>query len=115
MKAKENEFVIDDPVRNAPHHYRTRIENERVRVLEFRSRPGEKSALHSHPDSVLYSLCPATMLVIGLDGARETIELQTGEVIWQQETVHALENIGETEAHLLVVELKIPSEPFPLV
>jgi quercetin dioxygenase-like cupin family protein len=84
-------------------------------VLEFRSRPGEKSALHSHPDSVVYSLNAATMLLIGPHGARETIELRPGEVIWQQETTHALENIGATEAHLLVIELNAPVEPVPLV
>jgi len=115
MKVEEIEFAIDDPIKNAPQHYRTRIENERVRVLEFRSQPGEKSALHSHPDSVVYSLRPATMLIIGPDGSHETIELQAGEVIWQQETTHALQNVGETEAHLLVIELKAPIEPIPLV
>lgn len=115
MKVEKNEFVIDDAVQIAPQHYRTRIENDRVRVLEFRSRPGEKSALHTHPDSVVYSFNPATMLVIGTDGAHETIELQTGEVIWQRETTHALENIGTTEAHLLIIELVVPREPIPLV
>lgn len=115
MRTEENDFVIDDAVKNAPQHYRTRIENDRVRVLEYRSRPGEKSALHSHPDSVVYSLNAATMLLLGPDGASETIALQPGEVIWQRETTHALENIGATEAHLLVIELKVPVEPVPLV
>jgi quercetin dioxygenase-like cupin family protein len=115
MKNVENDFVIDDPTRNAPQHYRTRMENERVRVLEYHSKPGDKSALHSHPESVVYSLSQAQMRITAPDGTHKDITLEPGEVILQPETVHALQNVGETEAHLLVVELKAPVEPIPLV
>lgn len=115
MKTEENDFVIDDPARNAPQHYKTRIENERVRVLEYRSQPGQQSALHSHPESVIYSFNRATMRITAPDGSHEDIVLQPGEVILEPETTHALQNIGETEAHLLVIELKVPGEPVPLV
>jgi beta-alanine degradation protein BauB len=115
MNPEANDFVMDDPVRNAPQQYQTLLENERIRVLTYRSQPGEKSALHSHPDCMVYSFSPATLLITGPDGAHEEFELHTGQVIWRRETTHALENVGTTAAHLLVVELKVPVEPIPLV
>lgn len=35
------------------------------------------------------------MLIIGLAGARNAVELQTGEGFWQQEAVQALDAIDE--------------------
>lgn len=115
MKVESNEFVIDDPTRTAPQHYRTRIENDRVRVLEYRSQPGDKSGIHSHPEGVVYSLSSAKIRILAPDGSHKDITLQPGEVILQPETTHALQNIGDTEAHWLMVELKTSVEPVPLV
>ncbi len=33
----------------APEVYKVLFENERVRILEWRDQPGQKSAMHSHP------------------------------------------------------------------
>ncbi len=115
MEKQTNNLAIDDPIRNAPHQYHLMLENERVRILEYRSKAGEKSAMHWHPDCVVYSFTPATLLITTLDGDSQKVNLQTGEVIWRPETTHALENVGLTDAHLLVVELKVPVEPIPLV
>lgn len=38
-----------DPVQLSPQYYKVRLDNARVRVLEFRSRPGDKEAMHSPP------------------------------------------------------------------
>lgn len=115
MTLQKNEFKVDDPIELAPQHYRVLLENERVRVLEYRSRPGDKSSVHSHPDSVIYSFQPATLTVSGLiDEKRNEVKLQPGEVIWRREITHAVENTGDTDARLLVVELKNAAEPVPL-
>lgn len=114
MRSEENIYATDDPVRNDPHNYKTLLENDRVRVMEYRSQPGEKSALHSHPDCVVYSFGPGTLLITAPSGISEEFELKTGAVMWRHETTHALQNIGSTEAHLLVVELKSPEEPIPM-
>ena len=45
-----------DPVETNPHHYKVVFENDRVRVLEYTDRPGEKTTPHEHPDSVMYTL-----------------------------------------------------------
>lgn len=115
MKTETTDFVIDDPAKKAPQHYRTRIENNRVRVLEYCSQPGDHSALHTHPESVVYSLSPATIRITAPDGSHQDVALQPGEVILQPETTHALQNIGATQAHWLMIELKAPVEPVPLV
>jgi quercetin dioxygenase-like cupin family protein len=82
------------------------LENDRVRVFEYHSRPGEKSEMHSHPASLVYSFNPATLLIMTPYGVSEEFELKTGELIWREETAHAVQNIGQTEAHLLIIELK---------
>lgn len=115
MEKQANNLLIDDPLRNAPHQYHLMLENERVRVLEYRSKPGDKSAMHWHPDCIVYSFTPATLLITTLDGGSQEVDLKTGELIWRSETTHALENVGITEAHLLVIELKVPVEAVPLV
>jgi hypothetical protein len=45
-----------DPLRTDPDKYKLVLENERVRVLEYRDKPGDKTKQHSHPDFVLYTL-----------------------------------------------------------
>ena len=41
-----------DPVKVDPKHYAVVFENNAVRVLHIHYAPGEKSVMHSHPDSV---------------------------------------------------------------
>ncbi len=45
-----------DSVSIAPGVYSIKVENDRVRVLEITTKPGQSSALHSHPDMVLYAV-----------------------------------------------------------
>src|SRR4051812_50180185 len=45
-----------DPVETNPDHYTVVFENDRVRVLEYTDRPGERTTPHEHPDSVMYTL-----------------------------------------------------------
>ena len=40
-----------DPVRQSPEFYRVLLDNDEVRVLEYRLKPGEKEPLHAHPDA----------------------------------------------------------------
>ena len=46
----------DDAVKTDPDKYRVVFENERVRVLEYRDKPGEKTKTHTHPDFVLQAM-----------------------------------------------------------
>jgi hypothetical protein len=45
-----------DPTITDPGLYRVILENDRVRVLEYRDRPGDRTSPHGHPDSVMVTL-----------------------------------------------------------
>ena len=95
-----------DPVKISPQYYTVRLENERVRVLEFRLKPGEREPTHSHPPGVVYVLGDATVRNTLPDGTRTDRTLKQGEVFWRERTTHTGENIGSTEARALAIDVK---------
>jgi hypothetical protein len=84
------------------------MENDRVRVLEYRDRPGDATTLHGHPDSVMITMSSfRRRLVLGERSAE--VELAAGSVRWLDAQQHIGENIGDTESHSYFVELKEPA------
>lgn len=98
----------DDPAVTNPDLYRVVLENDRVRVLEYRDRPGDRTAPHRHPDSVMVPLASFSRR-ISADGAEVRVDLEAGAVRWLGAQRHAGENIGHTETHAIFVELKEPA------
>ena len=98
--------TTQDPVKVSPQYYVVRFENERVRVLEFHLKPGEKEAMHSHPPGVVYVLADATIRNGLPDGTSSERSLKAGEVLWREDTTHTGENVGATEARAIAIELK---------
>lgn len=101
-----------DPVLTNPDLYRVLMENDRVRVLEYRDRPGDRTAPHAHPDSVMITLSSFRRLLIQGDRSAE-VELGAGVTRWLDAQEHAGENIGETETRSIFVELKEPRPSDP--
>jgi quercetin dioxygenase-like cupin family protein len=97
-----------DPVKLSPQYYKVLLENEQVRVLEYRLKPGEKEPMHSHTTGILYIFGDAKMKTTYPGGRTEESSGGAGEAHWRKPVTHALENIGDTEAHALAVELKKP-------
>jgi beta-alanine degradation protein BauB len=97
----------DDPVVTNPEFYRVVFENDRVRVLEYTDRPGDRTAPHRHPDSVMYTLSTFRRRLLAGDRAVD-VSLSAGETRWLDAQTHAGENIGDTESHSIFVELKEP-------
>jgi beta-alanine degradation protein BauB len=96
-----------DAVRVAPHVYSVLFENDRVRVLDVRMKPGEKSAMHSHPAYVVYVLdAAAKVKLTSSDGQSAQVELKPGGVMWREPETHAAENSGSSNLHAVFVELK---------
>ena len=95
-----------DPVELSPQYYKVRLENERVRVLEYRLKPGEKEAMHSHPPGVVYTFAAAKFRTTLPDGKTSETSSTGGDVTWRGRTRHSAENAGDTEAHALAIELK---------
>lgn len=94
-----------DPTTTNPELYHVLFENDRVRVLEYRDTPGDRTQPHHHPDSVLCALTDFTRR-ISTDGHPIEVGLSTGEVRWMPAQVHTGENIGQTPTHAIIVELK---------
>jgi beta-alanine degradation protein BauB len=94
-----------DPVQSNPQHYRVIFENERVRVLEYPDRPGDETTPHRHPDSVMLTLS-SFRRQLHADGQEMEVELQAGSARWLEAQEHSGHNIGETDTHVMFVELK---------
>src|SRR5207248_11324325 len=99
-----------DPVKTSPQYYKVLLENDQVRVLEYRLTAGEKEPMHSHSAGVVYVLSGTKLKFNYSDGRTEERAAAAGETIWRDPTTHAVENIGDTEAHAIAVDLK-PSGP----
>ena len=96
----------DDAVKTDPDKYRVVLENDRVRVLEYRDKPGEKTKMHTHPDFVLQAMAPFKRKLTLSNGKTVTREFKAGEIVWMNAQSHIGENIGETDTHVLITELK---------
>ena len=95
-----------DPVKISPQLYTVRFENDRLRVLEYRLRPGEKEPMHSHPPGVVFALADATVKTTLPNGTVVAYPSHAGDVMWRDAVTHSGENVGATEAHYYAVELK---------
>jgi quercetin dioxygenase-like cupin family protein len=98
--------AAQDPATAAPQNYTVLFENDRVRVLEHRSRPGEKVPMHSHQAHLGYVLSAGKVKFTFPDGQTTEVDAKAGEVLWLDPVSHAAENVGTTELRVLVVELK---------
>jgi beta-alanine degradation protein BauB len=97
--------MADDPARTDPDKYKVVLENDRVRVLEYRDVPGARTQPHRHPDSVMYILSAFHRRLHGEGGHRDVV-MEPGQVHWLPAQTHAGENTGTTPTHVLFVELK---------
>jgi quercetin dioxygenase-like cupin family protein len=95
-----------DPVVTDGDKYRVVLENERVRVLEYRDSPGQRTSPHYHSDYVLCSLSAFKRRFVLADGREAVREVRPGDVVWGKAHSHIGENVGSTETHVLIVELK---------
>lgn len=99
--------MAGDPVETDPALYQVVFENDRVRVLEYRDDPGDRTSPHRHPDSVMVTLS-AFRRRISRDGDAVELELTPGLGRWLPAQEHVGENIGDSETHAIFVELKEP-------
>ncbi len=95
-----------DPLQVAGNVYSLVMENEYVRVLDVRFKPGDKALMHSHPNHVIYVLADGKLKITVSEGKSMDVDLKTGLAIWMPAGQHAAENVGKLEAHNVVIELK---------
>ena len=97
-----------DPVPLYPNNYKVLFENDKVRVLDFTLRKGDSEQSHSHPANVAVFLADFKIRFTLPDGKTAIRDAHAGEVAFSEPVTHASENIGGSDAHGILVELKTP-------
>ncbi len=100
--------VAQDPAVVAPKVIKVKLDNERVRVLEDISNPGDVEPMHSHPANIVYVITGGKVRFTFPDGTTKEAELKAGDTLFRDPVTHAAANIGKTQVHLIIVELKKP-------
>ena len=103
-----------DAMTAAPDHHEVLLENDRVRVLDSRVKPGDSTPVHTHR-------WPAALYVIGtsdfvrydpdgnaiFDSRESEMATGTGQAVWSPPlTPHFVKNIGEGEIRVISIEIK---------
>lgn len=96
---------MQDPLKVAKNVYKLVMESDRVRVLDLFLEPGDKAAMHYHPDHVVYVFNGGKAKLTS-SGKTDIMDMKNGQAIFLKAQSHDAENTGNTDLHLLVVELK---------
>lgn len=103
------EAPAQDAAASDPRSFRVVLENDSVRVLEYRSGPGLGvcgQGMHYHPDRVTVSLTGAKVRVESPDGSSTVRDIPIGHVFYSKAETHAVENVGGAGVRTYIVELK---------
>jgi quercetin dioxygenase-like cupin family protein len=103
-----------DPTEVSPDKYKVLLENEHVRVLEYRIEPGEKDAWHTHPPKVSYIVSGGKLRVTTEGGDSFMVEEGAGDAAWMGAVgPHFAENVGATPIRIALIEIRsLPDAPF---
>ena len=98
-----------DAVQIQPQNYRIAFENDKLRVLEYNSRPGMGvcgDGMHSHPAHLTVLLSTAKARIKTPDGKVEVHSDPVGAVFWSEAATHEVENVSGSNIRSLIIELK---------
>ena len=98
--------LAQDPLLTDGDKYKLKFENDKIRVLEYRDGPGEKTHQHRHAAFTLVALAPFKRRITLPDGKILMREFKAGDVMWSDAQTHIGENIGDTPTHVIMVETK---------
>jgi len=82
------------------------LNNDCVRVQYHDVAAGKRTPMHSHPSYVIYVLKPFKARITLADGTQRISQRKAGEVSWSKPITHSVENIGRSDIHNLIVEIK---------
>jgi hypothetical protein len=102
--------AAQDAAKIQPQAYRVALNNDRVRVLDYNSRPGMGvcgNGMHSHPAHLTVVLSGGSVRIKTPDGKTiEKRDIPDGTVFWSEAETHITENIGGSHVRSLIIELK---------
>jgi beta-alanine degradation protein BauB len=99
-----------DAAKVQPQSYRVALENDKLRVLDYNSRPGMGvcgSGMHSHPAHLTVVVSGGSVRIKTPDGKMaERHDIPVGTVFWSEAETHNVENISGSNMRSLIIELK---------
>lgn len=101
--------LAQDALTVDPRAYRVVLDNDRVRVLEYKSGPGLGvcgQGMHSHPAHITVSLTGAKLKGTTPDGKVSFREIPPGHVFFAEAETHSAEIIGGAGTRTYIIELK---------
>jgi quercetin dioxygenase-like cupin family protein len=93
-----------DFVEAAPKQTKVLVDNDKVRVIRATFKKGDKVAMHSHPDIVVYVIKGGKTRFTNQDGKVIESNSKAGDSYFREATTHSHEHLGDSEA--IVIELK---------
>jgi quercetin dioxygenase-like cupin family protein len=95
-----------DPIRVAGDTHKVALENRFVRVLDVHLPPGKVEPRHRHPHGMSVYFTDWDAKVTPDGRPPEVHHRQACTFAWNEAIVHSVENAGNTEGHILRIELK---------
>lgn len=98
---------VPDVMVAASSAYKLLLENERVRVVEIRLKPGQTAPMHNHPNDHVVIVKNDTQMKLSFpDGKDAVFDPKAGQVLWIDAGPHEASNTGATDTANLVIEVK---------
>ncbi len=102
-----------DSVKVDPAHHKVEFENDQIRVVRWVISPGDKTAKHSHPASLIVLLTDYDARVTTADGKSTEVHSKAGSATWREAGTHVVENISQHPMEGIIVEPKKAAAPRP--
>ena len=102
-------LAAQDASKVNPRSYKVVLENDKVRVLEYTSRPGFGicgQGKHSHPAHLTIAMSDGKVKVTTEDGKMIAAESKAGKIFWASAETHSVENISGRPMRAYMVEIK---------
>jgi quercetin dioxygenase-like cupin family protein len=97
-------LFAQDVMQSGVKHIEVLAEDDKVRVLHFTPSKGDKTPIHSHPETVLYVIKGGKIRTTLPDGTSTVAELKAGQTSLRAPVTHSDEALDDIDA--IIVELK---------